>query len=64
MASTRVEGQFDLVFLVFNTIFNLTTQEAQVECFQNASRHLTPRGVLVVETVVPDTARFGEGQVS
>ncbi len=41
MATTRVEGAFGLVFLVFNTIHNLTTQEAQVACFQNmAEDHL------------------------
>ena len=54
MAEARVEGTFDLVFLVFNTIFNLTSQEAQVRCFQNAARHLTDRGVFVIETVLPE----------
>ena len=32
MATTRVAGQFSLVYLVFNTINNLTTQEAQIAC--------------------------------
>ncbi|MEM7167056.1 MAG: class I SAM-dependent methyltransferase [Planctomycetota bacterium] len=62
MATARAEGQFDLVYLVFNTIFNLTTQEAQVRCFQNAADHLSPGGVFVVETVVPDLAGFVDGQ--
>ena len=37
MAEVRVKDTFDLIYLVFNTIFNLTTQEAQVRCFQNAA---------------------------
>jgi hypothetical protein len=53
---------FDLIYLVFNTIFNLTTQEAQVRCFQNAARHLNVDGVFVVETVVPDLSGFVDGQ--
>ncbi|HLY78334.1 MAG TPA: methyltransferase domain-containing protein [Caulobacteraceae bacterium] len=39
MAEARAEGAFDLVFLVFNTLFNLTSQAAQVSCFRNAARH-------------------------
>ena len=63
MADTRVAGSFDLVYLVFNTIFNLTSQDAQVRCVQNAARHLNPEGVFVVETVVPDLTRYGvQGQ--
>ena len=48
--------------MVFNTIFNLTTQEAQVRCFQNAARHLNPGGVFVIETVVPDLSEYVDGQ--
>lgn len=62
MAEVRVEGTFDLVYLVFNTIFNLTTQEAQVRCFKNAARHLSAKGVFVVETVVPDFSEYVDGQ--
>ena len=40
MAATRVDGEFALVYLVFNTIFNLTTQDGQVACFENAAAHL------------------------
>ena len=43
-ATTRVEGEFSLVYLVFNTIFNLVTQDAQVACFENAAAHLAPGG--------------------
>src|SRR5262245_47323755 len=41
-ANTRVEGAFSVAYLVFNTINNLTTQEAQVACFRNVAGHLEP----------------------
>ena len=53
MSTARVEGTFDLVYLVFNTIFNLLTQDDQVRCFENAARHLTDDGAFVVEAAVP-----------
>lgn len=53
MATSKVEGRFSVVYLVFNTIFNLLTQDEQVACFQNAARHLTDDGAFVVETAVP-----------
>jgi SAM-dependent methyltransferase len=61
-ATTRVAGEFALVYLVFNTINNLTTQEAQVECFANVAAHLRPGGCFVIEVGVPDLQRlpFGE----
>jgi Methyltransferase domain len=58
MATTRVAGSFALVFLVRNTIMNLTTQEAQIACFRNAAAHLEPSGCFVVESVVPNTRRY------
>jgi SAM-dependent methyltransferase len=54
--STRVEGTFDLVYLVFNTIGNVTTQDGQVATFANAAAHLRPGGCFVVETGVPHIA--------
>jgi hypothetical protein len=54
MASTRVDETFRLVYLVFNTIGNLTTQEEQVACFLNAALHLEPGGFFVIEVGVPD----------
>jgi len=62
MTTAEVEGAFALVCLVFNTIDNLTTQDAQVACFRNAARHLAPGGRFVVETLVPPVQRlpFGE----
>ena len=62
MATTRVEGDFSLVFLVFNTIFNLTTQDGQVACFQNAAAHLPSGGRFVIEARVPELQRLPLGQ--
>jgi len=62
MASTRVEGDFSLVYLVFNTIFNLTTQDGQVACFANAAAHLRSGGRFVVEARVPELQRLPLGQ--
>ncbi len=53
MSTTTVAGEFSLVFLVFNTISNLLTQEAQVDCFHNAAAHLKPGGYFVVELGIP-----------
>jgi len=62
MAAARVPGSFDLVYLVFNTIQNLTSQDAQVACFANAARHLRPGGAFVVETGVPGLRKLPPGQ--
>lgn len=61
-SSTTCEGSFSLVYLIFNTIMNLTTQDEQVRCFQNAAAHLDPGGRFVIEVMVPDLQRlpFGE----
>lgn len=50
--------RFSLIFVVFNTLFALLTQEEQVSCFQSASRHLSPGGVFLVEAFIPDPCRF------
>jgi SAM-dependent methyltransferase len=55
-------GSFGLVYLVFNTIMNLTTQAEQVACFRNAAAHLAPGGLFVVETMVPEIRRLGPGE--
>jgi SAM-dependent methyltransferase len=62
MAATRVEGDFSLVYLVFNTIFNLVTQDGQVACFENAARHLDTGGRFVIEARVPELQRLPLGQ--
>ena len=61
MATTRVDGTFRLVYLVFNTIVNLTSQDAQVACFANAAAHLDPGGCFVVEVGVPELRRLPPG---
>lgn len=61
-ATTRVPGEFSVVYLVFNTIMNLTTQDAQVACFQNAAAHLVPGGNFVIEVLVPGLQRLPPGE--
>lgn len=62
MARDHVEGQFSLVYLVFNTIMNLTTQSAQVDCFRNAAGHLATGGHFVVEVMTPKLQRLAAGE--
>lgn len=60
-STTVVRGEFSLVYLVYNTIENLTTQAAQVAAFRNAARHLAPGGAFVIECLMPDLRRLPEG---
>jgi SAM-dependent methyltransferase len=62
IATTRVGGSFRLVYLVFNTIGNLTTQDQQVACFANAAAHLEPGGCFVIEVGVPDLRCLPPGE--
>ena len=64
MTSTRVEGTFSLVYLVYNTITNVTTQDEQVAVFANAAAHLRPGGCFVVEVVVPQLRRLPPGELA
>jgi SAM-dependent methyltransferase len=64
MATTTVPGQFSLVYVVWNSIGNLRTQDEQVQCFRNAARHLSPGGRFVVELWVPGIRRFPPGQTA
>jgi SAM-dependent methyltransferase len=48
-----VPGTYRLIYVVFNTLFNLLTQDEQVRCFENAANHLTDDGSFVVEAYVP-----------
>jgi cyclopropane fatty-acyl-phospholipid synthase-like methyltransferase len=52
-ADVPVQGSYRLIFLVFNTLFNLLTQDEQVRCFENVAAHLTEDGSFVVEAFVP-----------
>lgn len=63
-AISKVEGTFSIVYLVYNTIMNLTTQAAQIACFQNAAAHLEPGGCFVVEVGVPDLQRLPPGETA
>jgi SAM-dependent methyltransferase len=61
-ATTRLEGHFSLAYLVFNTIENLTTQDAQVACFRNVAAHLERGGRFVIECAIPDLRRLSPGE--
>ena len=62
MSKTRVDGAFKLVYLVFNTITNLLTQDQQVACFENAAAHLEPGGCFLIEVFVPQLRRVPPGE--
>jgi len=64
MATTRVPGEFSLVYIVFNTLGNLRTQQEQVACFRNAARHLRRGGRFVIELGVPAIRRLPPGQLA
>jgi len=63
MATTRVPGEFTLVYLVFNTIMNVTTQDEQIAVLANAAAHLAHGGVFVVEVLVPQLRRVHPTEV-
>jgi len=59
----EVDGRYRLIYLVFNTLFNLLTQDAQVRCFENVATHLEDDGVFVVEAFTPGYLhRLRDGQ--
>ncbi|MES4886606.1 class I SAM-dependent methyltransferase [Streptomyces sp. NPDC096012] len=63
-ATTKADGTgaFTVAYLVYNTIMNLTSQDAQVECFRTVAGQLAPGGCFVVEVGVPDLRRLPPGQ--
>jgi SAM-dependent methyltransferase len=61
-ATTTLSGSFSVVYLVFNTIMNLTAQAAQVACFRTAAAHLDPGGCFVVEVMVPALGQLAAGR--
>ena len=63
-ATTRVAGAFTLVYLLRNTITNLTTQDEQVDCFRNAAAHLQPGGLFVIENYIPELRRLPPGETT
>jgi SAM-dependent methyltransferase len=62
-ATARADGAYSVVYLVFNTIMNLTTQAAQVACFRNAAAHLELGGTFVIETMIPELRRLPPGEL-
>jgi SAM-dependent methyltransferase len=64
MAHATVSGSFSLVYLVFNSLANLQSQEEQVECFRNAARHLRPGGKFLIELWVPDLRKLPPGETA
>jgi SAM-dependent methyltransferase len=64
MATTRVEGLFSVVYVVWNGIGNVRTQAEQVEVFRNAARHLAPGGRFVIELWIPGLRRLPPGQTA
>ncbi len=62
MSQVAMERRYDLVYLVYNTIGNLLTQEDQVGCFENAARHLADDGAFVLECRVPVAPTWPEHQ--
>jgi hypothetical protein len=63
-ATATVDERFALVYLLRNTITNLTTQDEQVECFRNAAEHLEPGGNFVIENYVPELRRLPPGDTA
>ena len=61
-ADFKVDGQFSLIYVVFNTFYALLTQDEQIECFRSVSEHLAPGGVFLMEVFVPDLGRFVNNQ--
>jgi len=61
-ADVAADGEFSLIYVLFNTFFALLKQDDQVRCFENAARHLSGGGVFVIEAFVPDVARFKDRQ--
>ena len=61
-AELEVDGTFSLIFIAFNTLFGLLSQDDQVTCFCNVAVHLAEDGLFAIEAFVPDVARFDRGQ--
>jgi SAM-dependent methyltransferase len=57
-AEVPVPGTYRLIYLVYNTLFNLLTQDDQVRCFENVAAHLTDDGAFVIEVYVPYVTRY------
>ena len=63
-ADIELEGTFGLVFIVFNSLFALPSQQDQIRCFASVADHLADDGVFLIEAFVPDITRFERHQSS
>jgi hypothetical protein len=61
-ADVPVQGDYRLIYIPFNTLFALLTQDDQLRCFRSAAAHLSPGGAFMIEVFVPDLSRFDRGQ--
>jgi SAM-dependent methyltransferase len=61
-AADVVSGPFPLAYLVYNTLFNLPSQERQLDCFRDVTQLLEPGGLFVIECYVQDVSEFDRGQ--
>jgi hypothetical protein len=62
LASTTLGTAFRIVYLLRNTITNLTTQDEQVAAFRNAAAHLEPGGCFVLENYIAELQRLPPGE--
>jgi SAM-dependent methyltransferase len=63
-ADVAVEGEFSLIYIVFNTFFALSSQEEQVRAFRRVQERMAADAYFLIEAFVPDVARFSGGQVN
>jgi len=63
-ATAKVDGTFAVVYLLRNTITNLTTQDEQVQCFRNVAAHLEPGGCFLIENYIPELRRLPPGETN
>lgn len=61
-ADVPVDGEYALIYVVFNTFFALLTQMEQSRCFENVARRLGPAGCFVLEAFMPDLSRYNGRQ--
>ena len=63
MTTTRLSDHFELVYVVANSIMNVTTQEEQIAVFSSAAAQLVAGGHFVVELIVPQLRRVPPSEV-
>ena len=61
MANDQPSGEFDLVFISYNTLFNLSDTTQQATCIENAASRLSPSGRLIIDACIihPDAPTHG-----